>query len=275
MWYSKYCANYFDLLSECKKKTISHHEKTKKIIDLTIKTLQKLKSLVLENGFTTKEEEILFFKLLKPRIFSQLIYYKKVKEIEETLSCIGFIKEREKYLSNELHILGLFYQKNRDFCDYMHNDQSYLDDKYFVRNTSPSHIFDDSFLSILDNEFSTSYDYKAASLLAFDSLKIYLNNKIENIYKKENTSHNIDASLPKLKWTGSKIALIELIYALQASGYIDNGQAGISDLKTEFENMFDIELGDCYRHFSEIKIRHQATKFIDYLAKCLNDKVNS
>ncbi len=275
MCYSDYCAYYFALLSDIKKEAVSKNEKAKKIIPLTIKTLQKLKSLVLKNGFDTKEEEILFFKVLKPKVFSQLIYYDKIKEVEETLSCLGYTKDKKKYLSNELHLLGLFYQRDRDFCDYMNNNLSYLDDKYFVRNVSQSQLFDDSFLSIIDSDFSTYYDYKAASLLAFDSLKIYLNNKIENIYKKENTSYNIDASLPKLKWTGSKIALIELIYALQASGYIDNGEAGINNLKNVFENMFDIELGDCYRHFSEIKIRHQATKFIDYLSKCLNDKVNS
>lgn len=274
MCYNDDCANYFVLLSDMKKRAISKHEKAKKIIPLTIKTLHQLKSSVLENGFNSKDEEILFFKVLKPKIFSQLIFYTKVKQVEETLLCLGFTKDKKRYLSSELRLLSQFYQRNREFCDYMNNNLAYLDDKYFVRNASQHQLFDDTLLSILDGEFSTYYDHKVAYLLAFNSLSAYLHSKVESIHKKENTSNNIDRSLPELKWTGSKVALVELVYALQASGCIDHGDAGINDLKIVFENMFNIKLGDCYRHFTEIKHRSQATKFIDYLAECLNNKVN-
>jgi len=45
-------------------------------------TLSKLKNFVLNNTFKDEEEEILFFKEIKPGIFSQLIYQVKINNIE-------------------------------------------------------------------------------------------------------------------------------------------------------------------------------------------------
>ena len=70
----------------------------------------------------------------------------------------------------------------------------------------------------------------------------------------------------KLFWTGSKTDLIEFIYALQCSGVVNSGTADIKELAVVFEQIFNIELGNYYHTFIEIRARKiNSTKFIDKL----------
>ena len=271
--YCDYCDQYFDHLAGIKKRQESQLKKVRKIIALTTQSLQELKALVLKHQFSNQDEEIYFFKILKPKVFSQLIYYKKVKQVETTLPYYGYIKEKKKHLANELQIIGLFFQRNLDFCHYMHNNFSHWDDKYFIRGQKNCHIFDDTFQSITDEVFSTCFDYKAACLLAYDRLTIYFKNKIKNIHQQEDDSFIINEPPPFLQWTGTKIALVELIYALQASGCINNGNVSIKEVKEMFEKVVEVDLTDYYRLFLEIKARNNTTKFIDKLCEDLNRKI--
>lgn len=273
--FSDYCDQYFDYLNSTIKKSESHLKKAERIIAFTTRSLQELKAMILDHGFSRQDEEIHFFKILKPKVFSQLIFYTRVKQVESILPYFGYLKDKEKFLANELRVIGLFFQNNMDFCNYMRNDFTFLDDKYFLRGQTDSQLFDESFLSITDPDFATCYDYKAACLLAYDLLTIFLNKKVESIYGTGDESFVVEEPFPHLHWTGSKIALVELIYALQASGCINHGHAGIKDLKEIFEKVFEIELGDCYRLFLEIKIRNHTTKFIDQLCESLNNKIET
>src|SRR5690606_27119616 len=79
---------------------------------------------------------------------------------------------------------------------------------------------------------------------------------------------------PKLKWTGAKVDLIELVYALHYSGLISNGQAGLIEIAKSLENLFAIKLGDIYRTFLEIRNRKSSqTKLLDTLKVNLINKM--
>ena len=99
-----YCDQYFDHLNATIQKPETLLKKAEKIISLTTQSLQGLKAMVIKHGFTKKDEEIHFFKNLKPRVFSQLIYYTKIKQVESTLPYFGYIKDKEKFLANELRV---------------------------------------------------------------------------------------------------------------------------------------------------------------------------
>ena len=78
-----------------------------------------------------------------------------------------------------------------------------------------------------------------------------------------------------LKWTASKTALTELIYALYAQGVFDKGNADIKAIAKVFEQMFDIDLGDFYHTFMELKARKiNRTKFLDSLRDALIRKMD-
>jgi hypothetical protein len=76
-----------------------------------------------------------------------------------------------------------------------------------------------------------------------------------------------------LKWTESKTALIETVYALHTQKAFNHGKVGIVEIAKYLEKVFDIELGDIYRVFNEIKNRKiNKTKFLDTLSENLNKR---
>jgi len=58
-----------------------------------------------------------------------------------------------------------------------------------------------------------------------------------------------------------------LIYALYHSRVINNGNLEIKELANELQKLFNIELGDFYKIYSEIRLRKKSrTKFLDDLS---------
>ena len=58
-----------------------------------------------------------------------------------------------------------------------------------------------------------------------------------------------------LRWTGSRAGLVELIYALQSGGVINQGRASLLELVKYFETGFQVELSNFYHVFNEIRLR--------------------
>lgn len=74
----------------------------------------------------------------------------------------------------------------------------------------------------------------------------------------------------KQNWTGSKVALIELLYALHTEGVFNNGASDLKDIAEYFENIFNIDLGQYHRAFLEIRMRKSdQTKFLNSLKEKL------
>lgn len=77
-----------------------------------------------------------------------------------------------------------------------------------------------------------------------------------------------------LSWTISKTALTELIYALYSKSVFNNGNADIKQIAQSFEAFFNIDLGDFYHTYLELKNRKiNRTKFIDSLREGLIQKM--
>ena len=76
-----------------------------------------------------------------------------------------------------------------------------------------------------------------------------------------------------LSWTASKTALTELIYALHSQGAF--GNTDIISITKTFESTFNINLGDFYHTFMELKARKiNRTKFLDSLKESLLKKMD-
>ena len=74
----------------------------------------------------------------------------------------------------------------------------------------------------------------------------------------------------KQTWTDPKTALIELIYAFHSHSSLNNGKADIKEIATNFEQIFNIDLGDYYKTYLEMKMRKNSrTKFLDSLRESL------
>ena len=104
--------------------------------------LQNLKVFALNYNFSSKEEEIWFFKEIKPDIFSRLIYFVNVFNIESRRP-MGSYEIQKNYLSHESKKLTFFFNNHLEFYQYYRMNSTYLDDKYFVRGKDDIHLYQD------------------------------------------------------------------------------------------------------------------------------------
>lgn len=90
---------------------------SEKSIEICIKGLRELRDVVIEKGFQNREAEIIFFKEIKPKIVSNLIYNNNIYTIE-TNRPNGSTKIKRKYIQMELRKLKNFFYENLDFYRY-------------------------------------------------------------------------------------------------------------------------------------------------------------
>lgn len=238
------------------------------IIHLIVICLSEVKEYVLKKGFESVNDEIHFFKCQKPTIVAKLIYYNAIYKIE-TRKPYG-TKPIRKYLNKELKKLKIFFDRNLEFYKYYRNNNSYVDEKFFVRGKHDLKLWLDTYYFESDQTFSTSHDYKVAKIMANDLIQVYIEDQLYNTEK-----DNVQTDLPKLNWTGSKASMIELIYALHYQGVFDNGNSDIRFIANYFENMFNIDLGNFYQTYLELRTRKMnRTKFLDALREGLLRKMD-
>jgi len=249
--------------------------KAQKSVTCIKNALTQLKAFCVQYTFTDEAEEIHFFKKTKPELFSKLIYYVKIFNIESRRPT-GSREIQETYLKHELEKLTFFFSNHLEFYQYYRMDSTYLDDRYFMRGKENLHLYHDSLMFYVDPDFSTSHDYMVAKIIANDRLEVFLKTELDALSIKVNN--------PKLgqvghmcnnliQWTDSKTALVELIYAIYACGSINNGHCEIRELTAFFEHIFNIRLSDIYRTYLEIKVRSTPTKYIDNLKAALLRKM--
>ncbi|ESU28703.1 hypothetical protein FLJC2902T_12940 [Flavobacterium limnosediminis JC2902] len=243
-------------------------------VNAILQSIEKVKKQILKKGFKSQQEEIHFFKVLKPKFVSKLIYYHTIYNFETRKPNAGN-KALQKFISNELESLKRFFDNNLEFYKYYRTGSCFLDHQYFIRGNIDIKLNIDSLYFETDKDFSTTHDFKVAKILANDLIQVYLESKLT---KKQTTSKNIPLiEIPThhpLKWTENKNALIELIYGLHTQGAFNNGKTEIKDIARYFEKMFGIELGDYYRSYLELRSRKiSKTKFIDTLRDNLNQRM--
>lgn len=83
-----------------------------------------------------------------------------------------------------------------------------------------------------------------------------------------------DIQPPPFRWTGSLVELIEIIYALDEMGCINDGQNDIKELTAFFGSQLGLEIKDshCYNAYTDMKRRksESRTYFLDKMRERLN-----
>lgn len=172
-------------------------------INTILRHLATLRKYVQENGFKSEEDEIHFFKNVKPKVVSRLIFFNSVFKIE-TKRPNGGRKVIRKYLNAELHKLQRFFENNLEFYKYYRTNNTFLDRKLFLRGNADVKLNLDTFFFEADPTFSTSHDYKVAKIIANDMIQVYL----EHQHDLNEKGTNILPSPALINWTGSKTSLI-------------------------------------------------------------------
>lgn len=246
---------------------ISEIEKVTKALDIWGNGCVKLKKFTITYQFIDEKEEIKFFKETKPNLFSQLIYYRKLYNIELNRPVACTIAQK-KYLRAEQASIENYASKRLDFIRYYRSGSTFFDHLCFLRGKKNNEQFLETFYYELDPLFSTNFDFKVTKILAHEKLSVYLANELNKL-----ESHSLSISepvlnQPRLTWLGSKSDLIELIYALDCKKTF--GKIPLRQLADYFEKVFNISLdSNLSRAFSDLKIRNHPTSFLDRLKRGL------
>ncbi|MBL7858176.1 MAG: RteC domain-containing protein [Cyclobacteriaceae bacterium] len=222
-----------------------------------------LKQYTLSYTFKDAMEEIQFFKEVKPTILSQYFYYKRIYN----LVLFDSFRDRKSRLDNYHHLLQKmrsFAHKHEMFYEYCMAGATYLDDHYFRRHAQSSTSVHD------DEKFTTGYDKVLARILANEMIKEYL---LKAINREQ--EHRASDQLPGIPWTASKVALVELIYALHTAKAFNYGKSDIRQITQCFEQLLGIDLTNHARIFGDIKLRKSGhTVFLDQLRGDLINTIN-
>jgi hypothetical protein len=175
----------------------------------------QLKEFILAYNFNDEEEEIYFFKEIKPRLCSHLIYYRKIFNIE--MNRPTGIENQMVYINERLNDIKDYNIKRLDFIRYYRSGSSHLDSLYFMRGKKDLEQYLETFYYELDPKFTTNCDFKVAKILANDMLSAYLMQQVEYLHDKGMKSGNFGYPVAKKRWEGSKAELQELIFALDSA----------------------------------------------------------
>ena len=247
--------------------------KAEKCIEDCSAMLYVFRERVLQRGFKTQKEECAFFKTIKPALVSYMIHYMNRVHMERHRPYIEG-NQHTNFFIDQITLLQKYFLEHREFYEYYIRGLTYRDTEFFCRKGVLNNLDCSSLNAFMDNSFATSHDLILATILGNLKTIEYLKNRKMQAAVGNGSASVLKSKDENLQWTGAKVDLIELVYALHATGMVNNGLAGINDLAEGVERLFHKKLGDYYRTFLEIRNRKiQPTKFLDHLKKCLENKI--
>lgn len=232
---------------------------------------QRLRDFITNYTFKSEAEEIEFFKVIKPRLYHRLIYYRKVYNIEMNRP-VG-VESQKAYLIDEIKAINRYNTKRSDFVRYYRSGLTHLDSLYYLRGRIDTALYLESFHYKRDPMFSTNADFKVAKLLANELLSAYLKGELEALeYVK--TASTDSLSSVRLTWQDSKTDLTELIYLLDSKRSF--GNVPLSQLAAYIAKVFNIQLDtNLSRTFCDMKLRNNPTPWIDKAKQALLQRMRT
>ena len=247
-------------------------EDCKTVVVYLKKKLSELRTYMEAHPFRNEAEEIDFFKYRKPALLGRLLYFYEILCIEtqrpfdEAMLDGYYLKRQEEQ--------KLFFDRHVSFYQYYRSGASYLDHRYFLRGGQDG--FDVDVCHLDDgSDFATGYDHLVARIMAMEMLYAFLTERRRLCQQRtDDCTMGLLNVKGGLKWTGSLVELVELVYGLQEMGCINDGCSDIKELTAYFGSLFGLEVKDshCYNAYSDMKRRksESRTYFLDKLRERLN-----
>jgi len=244
-------------------------------ISLIRDALKKLK-VYFDDHPCNKQEEIYFFKYIKPDIYRWKIYHSELYMIESNLP-VGGADEQINYLKQEHYHIERFFLQYQFQYQYYRLNADELDNLYFVRGVQLQSTLLPN-VPELDPSFSTSCDYLFSKIKAYELLKDWVLEKLNYLQKSPLSIDNIlqGHTSTELRWTGDSINLAELGYGLYYTSQINNGTAGIGEIFRWLEEKFGVTIGIPAKRFAAIRTRKRLsrTKYIDEMKEAIDRKLD-
>ncbi|MCK0145273.1 RteC domain-containing protein [Arenibacter sp. F26102] len=236
-----------------------------KVISYCQHILEEYRIAVVSHGFPDEDAEIQFFKKDKPFLFGLLLQYNHQLSFELNFPNIPY-GGNDDIINKKIEEVTAFLSGHKDMVLYLELQSKTFDSQFFLRKNKGQFTYlcrhDHSF----DSEFCTSHDGLIANLVGYQGFLKYLQNKLGMSSTIGSASKVV---MPEIEWTGSKVALVELGFALYHSGSINHGRASIKSVMRFLEQVTAMDLGDYHHTSIRLRNRTNPTKFVDKLKNSL------
>lgn len=236
--------------------------------------MRSLKTHIQVQSFLNEEQEITFFKYVKPRFAAWQAYYIELHNILSSTP-IGTDQMIRDYYIYELGIIDRFFKINAFYYQYYIKDENSKDNIYFLRKNR-SQFPPGGELMPTEIDFSTELDYLFSKFRAYEMLRDFLIKRINFLYQE--SARNVITELSekrKRSWSGDKVELVEIAYGIYYTQRLNNGKAEISEIIDWLEESLHIDLSQAYRMFVDIRRRKTIsyTKFLDEMRTAIYKQI--
>jgi hypothetical protein len=218
---------------------------------ITVQKINQLKEFMQSYTFKNREEEIRFFKEIKPSFQKEAIYYSELFIIEAEKPMVS--EENQKnYYAKVFDRLALYFDQNREFFNYYRAGKDSMDESYFLRNAVAIPLRE-AYALDLDTNFSTLYSQSLAHFQAYEQLCAYLTT---SYYRKGDLAEAVAGKeKDELIWTATDVALVETGAALYYGGAINHGTGGLRKVISGLEAVFNVKTGNTSRVLLGMSLR--------------------
>ena len=127
--------------------------------------LDYMRDAVVNEGFSDKKSEINFFKKQKPIVYSKLLYYHELFEIESTRQETSHDRLKT-YLIKKLDKVIDYMKQHKVKVQYYKCKHEHLDEKYFLRGNDEIPLPIRNHHYLMDEEFFTWHDHTFSQIIA-------------------------------------------------------------------------------------------------------------
>jgi len=241
-------------------------------IAVSIRYLRRLKDFFLDNPPVEIAEEIKFFKEVKPKFKSLLIFYQQVLNIE-LRTPVGDAELITDFYFSEMRIITHYFESQVPFYEYNRMAADYLDEKYYVRGVYDIKLGPVDNLVDGDPAFNASHDNTMAQLMANEMILVWLQKNILHVNNKKESDLESLGEQELVTWTETSTALAELVYGLKETKAVNNGNISIERLARYLEKVFHTKLDNAYDTWNYICTRANKTIFLDKMKVALLEKI--
>ncbi|WP_158829046.1 RteC domain-containing protein [Mucilaginibacter lacusdianchii] len=235
--------------------------------------LHRFRQWIEEHPFQSQDEEIAFFKNLRPRILAF--------RIEEAMRYnlmmnqpIGTTKVVSRYLEEILEGLQSFFRLHSFYYQYYKNGFQELDHLYFVQ-AEPATRLPVPEVTDQAGPLLPPMSSLFARFMAYERLQVHITRRLGAMQAgRELPVEQTDAD--RLRWTGEILAIVEVIYGLWLTGQLNHGNASLNHIVRWFEVHLEVSIGVPQRQFAKIerRKRYSSTKFLDHMKNAIQQKLD-
>ncbi|HEY8929524.1 MAG TPA: RteC domain-containing protein [Mucilaginibacter sp.] len=227
-------------------------DQAKAAIGLTRKAMKLLNRVMPANDFQKREDEIRFFKEIRPQFYSRYIYYVNVYQYLVQLPP-GGESVLHAYIALHLTDIERFFDRNKAFYQYFRSGATQMDEIYYTHKGLDGSAEPEAFE---EHELNgSSPGYKLSRLLANEKFQDFLKSEASRIGQEETSALGKVFPFRHPQWTASQTDLVELIYSLKTGCAVNHGNIDIAELTSVFAFVFGIELNETYHKLLDITRR--------------------